>query len=96
MDPAGRLEFDRLNHAAFEVILASRERSFADRAPDVVCPERFQSELPALLKFMAMGRRCTVGAHSREPAIRETQIRPNAAFAIPVLTKAHAPNFRYR
>ena len=96
MDPAGRLEFDRLNHAAFEVILASRERCFANRAPDVVCPERFQSELPALLKFTPKGRRCTVGAYRREPAIRDTQIRPNAAFAVPVLTKAHAPNFRFR
>ena len=83
MDPAGRLEFDRLNHAAFEVILTSRERCFADRAPDVVCPERFQSELPALLKFTPKGQRCPVGAHTRDSAIRDTQIRPNAAFAIP-------------
>ena len=33
-----------------------------------------------------MGRRCTVGAHRREPAIRDTQIRPNAAIAIPAGT----------
>ena len=43
VDPAGRSEFDRTHHAAFEIVQTPQERDMPDRALDVVCPEGFQA-----------------------------------------------------
>ena len=47
VDPAGRPEFDRTHHAAFEIVQTPQERDLPDRALDVVCPEGFQAGLSA-------------------------------------------------